>query len=274
MFGWFGWSQTIALLSHLAGSRCIWGPHLIVVPTSTLLNWDMEFKRWAPGFKVVTYFGAVKDRKIKRQVGLGVVAAIPQHACVHVDAWMWTARFAGLDQAECVPRVHYVVSTRCARRVRVSTEEVVRAHRGGSVSVLLCTECATRCARRHYLILDEAHYIKNFKSQRWQTLLTFSTRRRLLLTGTPLQNSLMELWSLMHFLMPHLFRSQAEFKQWFATPLTSHVEGTSALDQGLVRRLHAVLRPFLLRRLKSEVAKQLPQKFEHVVACRLSNRQR
>lgn len=70
------------------------------------------------------------------------------------------------------------------------------------------------------MILDEAHYIKNFKSQRWQTLLTFPTRRRLLLTGTPLQNSLMELWALMHFLMPHLFRSQAEFKQWFSTPLT------------------------------------------------------
>ena len=60
--------QTIALLSHLAGNRCIWGPHLIVVPTSTMLNWDMEFKRWAPGFKVLTYYGSVKDRKLKRQV--------------------------------------------------------------------------------------------------------------------------------------------------------------------------------------------------------------
>lgn len=61
-------SQTIALLAHLASTRCIWGPHLIVVPTSTLLNWDTEFKRWAPGFKVVTYYGSVKDRKTKRLV--------------------------------------------------------------------------------------------------------------------------------------------------------------------------------------------------------------
>ena len=53
-----------------------------------------------------------------------------------------------------------------------------------------------------YLILDEAHMIKNWKSQRWQTLLNFSSQRRLLITGTPLQNDLMELWSLMHFLMP------------------------------------------------------------------------
>lgn len=58
----------------------------------------------------------------------------------------------------------------------------------------------------YHLILDEAQNIKNFKSQRWQTLLTFNSQRRLLLTGTPLQNSLMELWSLMHFLMPHVFR--------------------------------------------------------------------
>jgi len=118
------------------------------------------------------------------------------------------------------------------------------------------------------MILDEAHYIKNYQSQRWQTLLTFSTRRRLLLTGTPLQNSMMELWSLMHFLMPYLFRSQAEFKTWFATPLTAHVEGGPAVDTSLVTRLHAVLRPFILRRVKSEVATQMPKKYEHIILCR------
>ena len=63
-----------------------------------------------------------------------------------------------------------------------------------------------------YMILDEAHHIKNFETKRWQTLLSFNTRRRLLLTGTPLQNNLMELWSLMHFLMPHIFQSHLQFK--------------------------------------------------------------
>ena len=58
-----------------------------------------------------------------------------------------------------------------------------------------------------YLILDEAHMIKNWKSQRWQTLLNFNSQRRLLITGTPLQNDLMELWSLMHFLMPQVYRT-------------------------------------------------------------------
>ena len=125
-----------------------------------------------------------------------------------------------------------------------------------------------------YFILDEAHYIKNFKSQRWQMLLNFNSQRRLLLTGTPLQNDLMELWSLMHFLMPNLFDSLREFKDWFVNPLTGMIEGSHEYNQELVQRLHKVLRPFLLRRLKSDVEKQLPKKREVIKYCRLSKRQR
>jgi hypothetical protein len=119
----------------------------------------------------------------------------------------------------------------------------------------------------------QAHHIKNFKSQRWQTLLSFKSVRRLLLTGTPLQNNLMELWSLMHFLMPNIFASQREFKEWF-NPVTSMIEGKDKASQVLIDRLHAILRPFLLRRLKQDVAKQLPPKIEHTILCRLSKRQR
>lgn len=101
-----------------------------------------------------------------------------------------------------------------------------------------------------------------------------SSHRRLLLTGTPLQNSLMELWSLMHFLMPHVFQSHREFKEWFSNPLTGMIEGSQEYNEGLVKRLHKVLRPFLLRRIKIDVEKQMPKKYEHVVRCRLSKRQR
>ena len=126
-----------------------------------------------------------------------------------------------------------------------------------------------------YLILDEAHMIKNWRSLRWQTLLNFHTKRRLLLTGTPLQNDLMELWSLMHFLMPHVFASHADFRAWFSQPLSASVEaGAAPANTQLVARLHGVLRPFLLRRLKADVEKSLPGKSEHVVPCSLSKRQR
>lgn len=60
--------QTIALLAHLACEKGIWGPHLIVVPTSVMLNWEMEIKKWCPAFKTLTYYGSPKERKAKRQV--------------------------------------------------------------------------------------------------------------------------------------------------------------------------------------------------------------
>lgn len=102
------------------------------------------------------------------------------------------------------------------------------------------------------MILDEAQNIKNWKSQRWQALLNIRARRRLLLTGifekknhhnvlgTPLQNSLMELWSLMHFLMPAIFASHDDFKDWFSNPLTGMMEGSVEYNAPLVQRLHKV----------------------------------
>ncbi|XP_054919967.1 helicase domino isoform X3 [Dermacentor andersoni] len=215
--------QTISLLAHMACDKGIWGPHLIVVPTSVMLNWEMEFKKWCPAFKILTYYGIPKERKQKRQG--------------------WTK-----------PNAFHVCIT--------SYKLVVQDHQ------------AFRRKKWKYLILDEAQHIKNFKSQRWQMLLNFQSSRRLLLTGTPLQNSLMELWSLMHFLMPSVFQSHREFREWFANPVTGMIEGSSDYNESLIKRLHKVLRPFLLRRLKCEVEKQLPKKYEHVVMCRLSNRQR
>lgn len=88
--------------------------------------------------------------------------------------------------------------------------------------------------------LCQAQNIKNFKSQRWQTLLNFNSGRRLLLTGTPLQNNLMELWSLMHFLMPAVFSSHLDFKEWFSNPFTGMVEGSQEYNDSIVRRLHQV----------------------------------
>lgn len=133
------------------------------------------------------------------------------------------------------------------------------------------------------MILDEAHNIKNFKSQRWQTLLGFNTHSRLLLTGTPLQNNLTELWSLLFFLMPAEngvggFADLQEFHDWFRKPESQILEsGRDQMDdeaKAIISKLHKVLRPYLLRRLKADVEKQMPAKYEHVEFCRLSKRQR
>ena len=90
------------------------------------------------------------------------------------------------------------------------------------------------------MILDEAHNIKNFRSTRWQALLNFNTRRELLLTGTPLQNNLAELWSLLYFLMPQTvingkkisgFADLDAFQQWFGHPVDKFIETGHGLEQ-------------------------------------------
>jgi E1A-binding protein p400 len=143
-----------------------------------------------------------------------------------------------------------------------------------SYKLVIQDHFAFRRKKWYYMILDEAQNIKNFRSQRWQTLLRFNTRRRLLLTGTPLQNDVMELWSLMHFLMPGIFKSEQDFREWFSNPFALSMNHNQNLSITVVSRLQSILRPFLLRRMKKDVEKQLPQKVEHIVKCNLSRRQR
>eukprot|EP00439_Symbiodinium_sp_Y106_P043188 s3023_g5.t1 len=219
--------MTIALLAHLAvqnlGSmhlivlappfdasvltrKEVWGPHLVVVPTSLLMNWVKELQKWAPG---------LKERRDKRR-GWGGEDAF--HVCV----------------------ASYTVVLQDLRPLKMKRW--------------------------------------NYRSQKWQQLMRFKSERRLLLTGTPLQNNLTELWSLLHFLMPDMFQSYTDFKEFFADPLhlalhEHRVKQEQELPAELVARLHKVIRPFLLRRLKSEVECQLPKKHEHVVSCPLSRRQ-
>ncbi|ESO06198.1 hypothetical protein HELRODRAFT_106049 [Helobdella robusta] len=126
----------------------------------------------------------------------------------------------------------------------------------------------------HYMILDEAQAIKSSNSSRWKSLLVFKCRNRLLLTGTPIQNSMAELWSLLHFIMPTLFDSHEEFNEWFSKDIESHVEKQSSLDTTQLSRLHMILKPFMLRRVKKDVENELSDKIEIKLACPLTNRQK
>jgi SNF2 family DNA or RNA helicase len=81
------------------------------------------------------------------------------------------------------------------------------------------------------MILDEAQAIKSTSSMRWKTLLGFSCRNRLLLSGTPIQNSMAELWALLHFIMPTLFDSHEEFNEWFSKDIESHAENKTGIDE-------------------------------------------
>lgn len=124
-----------------------------------------------------------------------------------------------------------------------------------------------------YMILDEAQAIKSSQSSRWKNLLSFHCRNRLLLTGTPIQNNMQELWALLHFIMPSLFDSHDEFNEWFSRDIESHAEGNSSLNQQQLRRLHMILKPFMLRRIKKNVQSELGDKIEIDVMCDLTQRQ-
>ncbi|VAH14538.1 unnamed protein product [Triticum turgidum subsp. durum] len=118
-----------------------------------------------------------------------------------------------------------------------------------------------------YIIIDEAHRIKNENSLLSKTMRLFSTNYRLLITGTPLQNNLHELWSLLNFLLPEIFSSAETFDEWF------QISGENDQHE-VVQQLHKVLRPFLLRRLKSDVEKGLPPKKETILKVGMSEMQK
>lgn len=125
-----------------------------------------------------------------------------------------------------------------------------------------------------YMILDEAQAIKSSQSSRWKCLLGFHCRNRLLLTGTPIQNNMQELWALLHFIMPSLFDSHDEFSEWFSKDIESHAQSNTKLNEDQLKRLHMILKPFMLRRVKKHVQKELGDKIELDVFCNLTYRQR
>uniref|UniRef100_A0A8C2Q2B0 SWI/SNF related, matrix associated, actin dependent regulator of chromatin, subfamily a, member 1 n=1 Tax=Cyprinus carpio TaxID=7962 RepID=A0A8C2Q2B0_CYPCA len=208
--------QTIALLGYLKHYRNNPGPHMVLVPKSTLHNWMNEFKRWVPTLKAVCLIGDKDER-----------AAFIRDVMMPGE---WDV---------CV----------------TSYEMVIRE------------KSVFKKFNWRYLVIDEAHRIKNEKSKLSEIVREFKTTNRLLLTGTPLQNNLHELWSLLNFLLPDVFNSASDFDSWFDT-------NNCLGDQKLVERLHAVLRPFLLRRIKAEVEKSLPPKKEVKIYLGLSKMQR
>lgn len=216
--------QTISLITYLIEKKGQYGPFLVIVPLSTLTNWNIEFEKWAPGVSRIVYKGTPPARK--------------------------------LQQAEIRKGLFQVLLT---------TYEYIIKDRPILSKI-----------RWVHMIVDEGHRMKNANSKLSQTLTQYyNTRYRLILTGTPLQNNLPELWALLNFVLPNIFKSVKSFDEWFNTPFANtggqdKMELTEEEQLLVIRRLHKVLRPFLLRRLKKDVEKDLPDKSEKVIKCRFS----
>ncbi len=117
------------------------------------------------------------------------------------------------------------------------------------------------------VVLDEAQHIKNPDSQNAQSSFSLKAGFRLALTGTPLENSLTDIWSLMNFLMPGYLGSRKEFRERFENEIVRDPKG--AVHRRLIKRM----KPFILRRLKRNVAKELPDKIEQIAYCELTKEQ-
>ncbi|KAJ5929537.1 hypothetical protein N7454_006487 [Penicillium verhagenii] len=195
--------QTISFLGYLRYVNEISGPHLVVVPKSTLDNWKREFARWTPEIDVLVLQGDKEERQR-----------------------LINERLVNENFDVCIT----------------------------SYEMILREKSHLKKFAWEYIIIDEAHRIKNEESSLSQIIRLFNSRNRLLITGTPLQNNLHELWALLNFLLPDVFGDSEAFDQWFSNQESD--------QDTVIQQLHRVLRPFLLRRVKSDVEKSLLPKQE------------
>ncbi|XP_019461602.1 PREDICTED: protein CHROMATIN REMODELING 19 [Lupinus angustifolius] len=208
--------QAITYLTLLKHLHNDPGPHLIVCPASVLENWERELKKWCPTFSVLQYHGAGRAAYCKELNSLSK---------------------AGLPPPFNVLLVCYSLFERHSPQQK-DDRKVLKRWRWSCV------------------LMDEAHALKDKNSYRWKNLMSVArnANQRLMLTGTPLQNDLHELWSLLEFMLPNIFDSEdVDLKKLL-----------NAEDRDLIGRMKSILGPFILRRLKSDVMQQLVQKIQQV----------
>eukprot|EP00980_Cylindrotheca_fusiformis_P022389 scaffold9267_cov168-Cylindrotheca_fusiformis.AAC.1 len=239
--------QSIAILAYHWEYLKIQGPHLICVPKSTLSNWMNELKRWCPSLRAIRFHGSREDREQMIEELFNNEAA--SHDGKRPERQIMDEHGELVDDNSQNPRRWDVC---------VTTYEICNTEK----------KALGKFAWK-YLIIDEAHRLKNDASMFSTTVRSFRTANRLLLTGTPLQNNLRELWALLNFLLPDIFSSADQFDDWF----NLEIDDEDA-KKNMISQLHKILRPFMLRRLKADVAKGLPPKTETIIMVGMSKMQK
>uniref|UniRef100_A0A4W6CQM9 Chromodomain helicase DNA binding protein 3 n=1 Tax=Lates calcarifer TaxID=8187 RepID=A0A4W6CQM9_LATCA len=219
--------QTIVFLYSLFKEGHTKGPFLVSAPLSTIINWEREFEMWAPDFYVVTYTGDKDSRAIIRE---------------NEFSFDDTAVKGG-KKREAPIKFHVLLT---------------------SYELVTIDQTALKSIDWACLVVDEAHRLKNNQSKFFRRLNDYKIDHKLLLTGTPLQNNLEELFHLLNFLTPNRFNNLEGFLEEFAD--------ISKEDQ--IKKLHDLLGPHMLRRLKADVFKNMPAKTELIVRVELSPMQK
>ncbi|KAM4582027.1 chromodomain-helicase-DNA-binding protein 5 isoform 2-T2 [Fundulus diaphanus] len=224
--------QTIVFLYSLYKEGHSKGPFLVSAPLSTIINWEREFEMWAPDFYVVTYTGDKDSR-----------ATIRENEFTFEDSAIKSGRKVFRMKKDSPIKFH----------VLLTSYELI------TIDQAILGSVTWAC-----LVVDEAHRLKNNQSKFFRILNGYKIYYKLLLTGTPLQNNLEELFHLLNFLTPDRFNNLEGFLEEFAD--------ISKEDQ--IKKLHDLLGPHMLRRLKADVFKNMPAKTELIVRVELSPMQK
>uniref|UniRef100_A0A8C1LRB8 Chromodomain helicase DNA binding protein 4 n=1 Tax=Cyprinus carpio TaxID=7962 RepID=A0A8C1LRB8_CYPCA len=224
--------QTAVFLYSLYKEGHSKGPFLVSAPLSTIINWEREFEMWAPDMYVVTYVGDKDSR-----------AVIRENEFSFEDNAIRGGKKASKMKKEASVKFH----------VLLTSYELI------TIDQAILGSIDWAC-----LVVDEAHRLKNNQSKFFRVLNNYPLQHKLLLTGTPLQNNLEELFHLLNFLTPERFHNLEGFLEEFA----------DIAKEDQIKKLHDMLGPHMLRRLKADVFKHMPSKTELIVRVELSPMQK
>ncbi|KAL2060940.1 hypothetical protein VTL71DRAFT_8992 [Oculimacula yallundae] len=242
--------QTISLVAKLRESDYK-GPFLIVAPMSTLSNWDEEFEKWLPSVPVVKYHGAPAHRqeifktRIQKNYSEEVLSFEVDGKTVKRREGRVTDDFP----------------------VVLTTPEIIMRDAKDLIKI-----------RWGIIFIDEGHRLKNSESKLFRILQPFHSYSRFLITGTPLQNDLKELWSLLHFLLPTVFTEWELFEAYFDFSDLRDEKTTEGFLQEkktheMISKIQQILQPLLLRRIKADVEHLLPKKREYILYAPMTQEQ-
>lgn len=252
-----GLGKTVQIIAFLAGlqySGLLKGPCLVVCPATVMRQWCNEFHRWWPAFRVV----------ILHSIGSGMAAGKSKRN--------WS------DDDDDEDSEHHSVTEDRAKEL---IENVVK-----NGHVIVTTYVGVRIyskyllpVRWQYVVLDEGHKIRNPDSYVTLTCKQLRTPNRIILSGTPIQNNLVELWSLFDFIFPGRLGTLPVFQKQFCVPINlggyanaTNVQVQTGYKCAVI--LKDLISPYLLRRVKADVAQDLPKKSEMVLFCKLTPEQR
>uniref|UniRef100_A0A671M0C5 Chromodomain-helicase-DNA-binding protein 4-like n=1 Tax=Sinocyclocheilus anshuiensis TaxID=1608454 RepID=A0A671M0C5_9TELE len=224
--------QTAVFLYSLYKEGHSKGPFLVSAPLSTIINWEREFEMWAPDMYVVTYVGDKDSR-----------AVIRENEFSFENNVIRGGKKPSKMKKEASVKFH----------VLLTSYELI------TIDTAVLGSIDWAC-----LVVDEAHRLKNNQSKFFRVLNNYPLQHKLLLTGTPLQNNLEELFHLLNFLTPERFSNLEGFLEEFA----------DIAKEDQIKKLHDMLGPHMLRRLKADVFKHMPSKTELIVRVELSPMQK